>query len=152
VHEELGRNSRLDALQAAVLLAKSSHLGAWQLARARLAAGYIERLASLPLTLPASPPAPAASAWHAFVVRCRSHGARDALAAWLRARGVETRVYYPVALHRQPCFASLREPTLPVAEEACRTALALPIHPTMTDAQHAYVVDQVQAFFAARAA
>jgi dTDP-4-amino-4,6-dideoxygalactose transaminase len=69
---------------------------------------------------------------------------------WLRERGVETRVYYPVPLHRQPCFASLREPALPVAEEACRTALALPIHPTMTDAQHAYVVEQVTAFFATR--
>ena len=152
VHEELGRNSRLDALQAAVLLAKAAHLAAWQAARARLAAGYLERLAALPLTLPASPPAPAAPAWHAFVVRCRSQGERVALAAWLRERGVETRVYYPVPLHRQPCFASLREPALPVAEEACRTALALPIHPTMTDAQHAHVVEQVHAFFAARAA
>jgi dTDP-4-amino-4,6-dideoxygalactose transaminase len=145
VHEELGRNSRLDALQAAVLLAKSAHLAAWQAARGRLAAGYLQRLAPLPLTLPASPPAPAAPTWHAFVVRTP---ARDGLAAWLRERGVETRVYYPVPLHRQPCFASLREPALPVAEEACRTALALPIHPTMTDAQHAYVVDQVHAFFA----
>lgn len=146
VHEELGRNSRLDALQAAVLLAKSAHLAAWQSARARLAAGYLERLAPLPLTLPPSPRTPAAPAWHAFVVRTPL---RDALATWLRERGVESRVYYPVPLHRQPCFATLHEPALPVAEEACRTALALPIHPAMTDAQHAYVVDQVHGFFAA---
>lgn len=145
LHEELGRNSRLDALQAAVLLAKAAHLAAWQSARARLAAAYLGRLALLPLTLPKSPPSPAAHAWHAFVVRTPR---RDALGAWLRERGVETRVYYPLPLHLQPCFASLREPALPVAEEACRTALALPIHPTMTDAQHAHVVDQVRAFFA----
>jgi dTDP-4-amino-4,6-dideoxygalactose transaminase len=66
---------------------------------------------------------------------------------WLREQGVETRVYYPVPLHRQPCFASLAEPPMPVAEEACRTALALPIFSAMTDHQQSYVIDCLARFF-----
>jgi dTDP-4-amino-4,6-dideoxygalactose transaminase len=144
VHEEAGRNSRLDALQAAVLLAKARHLRAWNDARARLAARYLAELAPLPLVLPHVPPAPAAPAWHAFVVRTEQ---RDALAAHLAERGVESRVYYPVPLHRQPCFAALDEPAMPNAERACRTALALPLFAAMRDDQQARVIESVARFF-----
>ena len=147
VHAEAGRNSRLDALQAAVLLAKSRHLRAWNEARARLASRYLRALARLPLVLPHCPAPPAVAAWHAFVVRTPH---RDALASFLRERGVETRVYYPVPLHRQECFADLREPELPVTEEACRTALALPLFTTMTDDQQGIVIEHVEAFHATR--
>jgi dTDP-4-amino-4,6-dideoxygalactose transaminase len=143
-HGERGRNSRLDALQAAVLLVKSRHLAAWQASRARLASRYLAELAPLPLVLPRAPEAPGVHAWHAFVVRTPR---RDALADRLRDHGVETRVYYPVPLHRQPCFASLDEPPFAAAEEACATALALPIFPTMTEAQQATVLEQVTRFF-----
>jgi dTDP-4-amino-4,6-dideoxygalactose transaminase len=144
VHERLGRNSRLDAVQAAVLLAKVRHLPAWLDARARLSARYLAELASLPLRLPSVPPPPGVHAWHAFVVRAPQ---RDPLAAHLSERGVESRAYYPVPLHRQPCFAHLEEPALPVAEEAARTALALPLFTAMTDAQQSHVVDSLRAFF-----
>jgi dTDP-4-amino-4,6-dideoxygalactose transaminase len=144
VHAELGRNSRLDAVQAAVLLAKVRHLEAWQRARERIAARYARDLARLPIVLPVTPAPPAVHAWHAFVVRVPQ--GRDALATWLRDRGVETRVYYPVPLHQQKCFRE--ELALPGAVEACRTALALPIFPTMTDAQQACVIEQVHTFFA----
>jgi dTDP-4-amino-4,6-dideoxygalactose transaminase len=143
VHAELGRNSRLDALQAAVLLAKARHWPAWQAARRRLAERYLEELSGAPLLLPDVPRQLGRHAWHAFVVRAAR---RDALGAFLRDRGVETRVYYPVPLHRQPCFASLAEPELPAAEEACRTAMALPLYTAMTSEQHGYVVEQVKAF------
>jgi dTDP-4-amino-4,6-dideoxygalactose transaminase len=145
VHAEAGRNSRLDALQAAVLLAKSPRLSAWNATRSRLAARYLAELARLPLVLPCAPEPPAVPAWHAFVVRSER---RDALASFLHERGVEARVYYPVPLHRQPCFASLDEPALPVTEKACRTALALPLFTTMTDDQQSYVLEQVAAFHA----
>jgi dTDP-4-amino-4,6-dideoxygalactose transaminase len=144
VHAEPGRNSRLDAVQAAVLLAKAPHVPSWQAARARLAARYIEAFRPLPLVLPRWPVPPAVHAWHAFIVRTAR---RDDLASFVRERGVETRVYYPVPLHRQPCFMSLDEPPLPTAEEACRTALALPLFPTMTDAQQARVIESVTAYF-----
>jgi dTDP-4-amino-4,6-dideoxygalactose transaminase len=147
LHEELGRNSRLDALQAAVLLAKSFHLERWQRSRARIAAGYLARLGGLPLALPPDARAPAVHAWHAFVVRSDR---RDELAASLRDAGVDTRVYYPVPLHRQPCFEHLGEPPLPVAEEACRTALALPMFSAMTEAQQGHVVEHVLRYFEGR--
>jgi dTDP-4-amino-4,6-dideoxygalactose transaminase len=144
-YAELGRNSRLDALQAAVLLAKAPRLPAWQAARARVASRYGEALAALPLVLPRPPPPPAAHAWHAYVVRTPR---RDGLAAFLREHGVESRVYYPLPLHRQPVFLSLGEPPLPVAEGICRTALALPLFPAITDAQQGHVIDQVTRFHA----
>jgi dTDP-4-amino-4,6-dideoxygalactose transaminase len=145
VHDHIGRNSRLDALQAAVLLAKARHLGAWQQARSRIASTYREQLAGLPLALPAQPQGHAVHAWHAFVLRCDR---RDALAACLADAQIETRVYYPVPLHRQPCFLSLDEPSLPAAEEATRTALALPLFSAMTEGQVTHVVKTVRRFFA----
>ncbi|HEY6460931.1 MAG TPA: DegT/DnrJ/EryC1/StrS family aminotransferase, partial [Polyangiaceae bacterium] len=144
VHGEQGRNSRMDALQAAVLLVKSRHLARWQQARARLAARYVTELSGLPVTLPHVPASPAVHAWHAFVVRTPRS---DALAASLRDRGVESRVYYPVPLHLQECFRALGEPPMPVAERACREALAIPFFPAMTEAQQAQVVAAVRAFF-----
>ncbi len=145
LHAEAGRNSRLDALQAAVLLAKAPHLETWQAARDRLAARYATELAGLPLTVPVAPPPPARHAWHAFVVRTPR---RDALSAFLHERGIETRVYYPLALHLQPCFEALREPAMPASEEATRTALALPFHPSLSDDAQTWVIDATRAFFA----
>jgi dTDP-4-amino-4,6-dideoxygalactose transaminase len=149
MHAELGRNSRLDAVQAAVLLAKAPHLGAWARARERIAARYGRELSRLPLDLPSVPDPPAVHAWNAYVVRV-SEG-RDALAAWLRERGVETRVYYPAPLHAQPALRALagaRDGELPASAEACRTALALPMFPTLSDDQQARVIEQTRAFFA----
>ncbi|HEY8086694.1 MAG TPA: DegT/DnrJ/EryC1/StrS family aminotransferase [Polyangiaceae bacterium] len=144
VHAEAGRNSRLDALQAAVLLAKTRHLPGWLHARARIASRYVAALGDLPLVLPRVPSAPAAHAWHAFVVRTPR---RDALAAFLRERGVDTRVYYPVPLHRQECFRALGEPALPASEQASAEALAFPIFPTMTEDQQGHVIDATRRFF-----
>jgi dTDP-4-amino-4,6-dideoxygalactose transaminase len=144
VHDETGRNSRLDAIQAAVLLAKVSFLSEWQKARTAIATRYLADLAELPLSLPTSPAMPASHAWHAFVVRTKK---RDDLAHWLHAAEIETRVYYPTPLHRQPCFAGLGEPHLPVAEEVCRTALALPVSPALREDQQTHVVDCIRSFF-----
>ncbi len=148
VHAEPGRNSRLDALQAAVLLAKARHLGDWQRSRARIGERYVRELTAFPLVLPRVPDPPAVHAWHAFVVRVPK--GRDALSVRLRERGVETRVYYPIPLHRQECFRGLEEPELPYAEEACRTALAIPMFPTMTDEQQTWVIAQIAEFFGGR--
>jgi dTDP-4-amino-4,6-dideoxygalactose transaminase len=145
VHSEIGRNSRLDALQATVLLAKVRSLAGWQRARERIASRYVRDLRALPLILPHVPAHPAVHAWHAFVVRVPER--RDSLAIWLRERGIESRVYYPVALHRQECFRTLDEPQLRCAEEASLTALALPMFATMTDEQQSRVAEQVARFF-----
>jgi dTDP-4-amino-4,6-dideoxygalactose transaminase len=144
VNDVLGRNSRLDALQAAVLLTKSRHVEDWRGGRARVAARYSAELRGLPLELPLEADAPGVHAWHAYVVRCDD---RDGLREHLRADGIESRAYYPVPLHRQPCFAHLEEPPLPVAEALCRRSLALPVYAVMTDDQIARVVASVGAFF-----
>jgi dTDP-4-amino-4,6-dideoxygalactose transaminase len=147
VHTELGQNSRLDTLQAAILLIKTRLFATWQAARSRIASRYVAEFARFPLMLPSVPDPPALHGWHAFIVRSDR---RDALARWLRERGVDVRVYYPTPLHRQPCFASLGEPSRPAAEDASRTSLALPLYPTMRDAQQDYVIEQVARFFEER--
>jgi dTDP-4-amino-4,6-dideoxygalactose transaminase len=144
VHDLLGRNSRLDALQAAVLLTKSRYVEGWRGGRARVAARYGDELRGLPMELPPEVEPPAVHAWHAYVVRCDD---RDRLREHLRAAEIETRVYYPVPLHRQPCFRHLEEPSLPVAEALCRRALALPVFAAMTDEQITNVIGSIRSFF-----
>ena len=144
VHAELGRNSRLDAVQAAVLTVKGRHFDAWQQSRAAWAHAYRAGLHDVALDLPPVPASRGVHAWHAFVVRC---GRRDDLARWLHAQGIDARVYYPVPLHRQRVFAELDEPFLPVTEALTRTALALPIGALPPGEGHAFVVEQIRRFF-----
>jgi dTDP-4-amino-4,6-dideoxygalactose transaminase len=143
IHDEIGHNSRLDEIQAAVLMVKTAYLERWQIARARIAERYRAELQKFPLVLPSAPEPPAAHAWHAFVVRSDR---RDALAQWLRERGVDARVYYPKGLHHQACFSTLEIAALPAAEQICRRTLALPLHPSMTEEAQSYVIDQVVNF------
>jgi dTDP-4-amino-4,6-dideoxygalactose transaminase len=147
-HDEVGTNSRLDALQAAVLLAKLPFLAGWSAARREHAAWYsaaLEGLAEVrtPVTDPANE-----HIFHQYVVAADR---RDALQAHLKAAGVGTAVYYPLPLHRQKCFEYLgyQEGSLPVAEAAARRVLALPIYPELGEAQRAYVVSCIRSFFGA---
>ncbi|MFI5336645.1 MAG: DegT/DnrJ/EryC1/StrS family aminotransferase [Opitutales bacterium] len=123
VSEITGRNSRLDELQAAILRVFLPHLEAANAHRATLAARYLERLRSAPLTLPMVAPG-RTHVWHQFVVRTPQ---RDALQAHLEAFGIISGILYPVPIHRQP--ATYRaELTLPVTERACAEVLSLPLH------------------------
>ena len=142
VHHQLGGNFRLDALQAAILRAKHPHLAAWTGTRRRNAARYREALADLgpDLELPGDEPG---HVYHHFVVRTAR---RDALKAHLAAAQVDTEVYYPVPLHAQPCFASMGLGSRPVAERAAKEVLALPVHPTLSEAQLEHVVASVRSF------
>lgn len=145
VHHLVGGNFRLDPLQAAILLAKRGHLGAWTATRRRNAARLRAGLAGTPLTLPVDEPG---HVYHHFVVRAP---ARDELRAHLAAREVETEIYYPVPLHRQPCFAALgyAEGSLPVAERACKEVLALPVHAELDAAQLDAAIAAVRGFYGA---
>jgi dTDP-4-amino-4,6-dideoxygalactose transaminase len=144
VHERIGWNMRLDAIQAAVLRVKLPHLDRWNAARKRVAARYRDALAGLDLVLPEDA---SDHVWHQFVVRAHD---RDALRAHLRARDVESEIYYPVALHLQPCFRELgySEGDFPRAEAFTKTTLALPLHPSLDDVEIDAVVSAVRAFFA----
>jgi dTDP-4-amino-4,6-dideoxygalactose transaminase len=131
-HELVGGNFRLDALQAALLLAKLPHLSEWEEERRAIAAFYGRELAGLGgLALPAAR-AGERHVYNQYVVRTARRGA---LAAALTAEGIASAVYYPEPLHLQPCFAHLgyRPGDLPNAERACREALALPIDPLLTE-------------------
>ena len=148
-HEEVGYNSRLDALQAAVLSAKLPHLAGWSAARRRNAAFYDGALAGVEgVTTPLVGPENE-SIYNQYTLRVRD-GRRDALAAFLRERGVGSGIYYPVPLHLQECFAYLghREGDFPEAERACREVLSLPVFPELTEAQLEHVAGSVAEFFA----
>jgi dTDP-3-amino-3,4,6-trideoxy-alpha-D-glucose transaminase len=145
---ELGINSRLDPLQAALLRTKLRVLSDWNARRARIAARYIQELAGVSdLALPSPLPPGAAHAWHTFCVR---HPRRDELRAHLDARGIQTQVHYPVPPHRTAAFAYLGlEPgSFPVAEATSRTVLSLPIGPHLDDDSITSVIDAVRAFAA----
>lgn len=149
-HEEVGYNSRLDALQAAVLAVKLPHLHAWSEARRRNAAFYDEVLAGIDgLVTPVVAPGNETIV-NQYTVRVRD-GRRDALIEHLKGRGVGSGVYYPVPLHQQECFGHLgcREGQFPESERAAREVLSLPVFPELTREQLAYVAESVRGFFGA---
>jgi dTDP-4-amino-4,6-dideoxygalactose transaminase len=150
-HKVIGINSRLDALQAAVLRAKLPHLEEWTTGRQRKAQQYELMFLDAGLCEQIEVPFVRSNArhiFHQFVIRVRD-GRRDALREHLRERGVGTDVYYPVPLHLQECFAYLgyKEGDFPVAEQAARETLALPVYPELTDEQQDYVVNMIAKFF-----
>jgi dTDP-4-amino-4,6-dideoxygalactose transaminase len=146
-HAEVGINSRLDELQAAVLNVKFPHLDKWSNERARKAAIYDELLDDVGFELfPPSSREEARHIYHQYVIRVPKH--RDALMEHLKQHGVGTKVYYPIPLHRQECFAYLgyKEGEFPESERAARETLALPIYPELTETQQAYVVETIKTF------
>ncbi len=151
VHEVVGGNFRLDALQAAVLRVKAPYVGGWADARRRNAARYAALFGAADLeghvSLPTEP-VRSRHVYNQYVVRAAR---RDALRAHLTACGIGTAVYYPVPFHLQECFADLghRAGDFPHAESAAREALALPIYPELTDEQQAHVVRSIAEFYAA---
>ncbi|HKG13170.1 MAG TPA: DegT/DnrJ/EryC1/StrS family aminotransferase [Pyrinomonadaceae bacterium] len=151
-HEEVGFNSRLDTLQAAVLRVKLPHLDAWSDARRRRADTYTRMLSDAGLDGAVTPPYVVRGArhiFHQYVIRVDA-ARRDALVEHLKSNGVGTKIYYPVPLHLQPCFAYLghKEGDFPESERAARETLALPIYPELTNEQQGYVVETIRRFFA----
>ena len=148
-----GRNSKMDDVQAAVLLAKLATLDTAIARRAALADRYDARLRGLPgvRSVPGErPPLPGSNrVVYVYLIHVDD---RDALAAHLSARGVGTEVYYPVPLHLQPCFAHLghRRGDFPRAEAACASAIALPLHPDLREAEVDRVCDGIEDFYAGR--
>lgn len=147
-HEELGVNSRLDEMQAAILCVKLPALDDDNAHRARIAAAYNEGLAGLDLTLPVVADY-ADPVWHLYVIR---HPQRDALAQRLGDAGIATVIHYPVAPHLQPAYASLAigRGSLPIAERMQNEVLSLPIGPTQDEADTAEVIRAVRACLTAQ--
>jgi dTDP-4-amino-4,6-dideoxygalactose transaminase len=151
-HDEVGYNSRLDALQAAVLSAKLPHLQGWSAKRRENAAYYDAAFADLARTGDIATPFVAPeneSIFNQYTLRVAG-GRRDALQAFLKERGIGTSIYYPLPLHLQPCFAYLgyKAGQLPESERAAKEVLSLPIFPELTRAQLDEVIAAVRGFFA----
>ncbi|MBC7221579.1 DegT/DnrJ/EryC1/StrS family aminotransferase [Candidatus Bipolaricaulota bacterium] len=147
-HHLVGTNSRLDALQAAILRAKLPHLAEWTRARQRIADRYDELLRGIKsIRLPYRAPN-RTHIFHQYTVRVLG-GKRDALRDHLAAQGIGTEVYYPLPLHLQPCFRHLgyREGDLPESERASREVLSLPMFPELTREEQDRVVEAIRDFF-----
>jgi dTDP-4-amino-4,6-dideoxygalactose transaminase len=162
-HAHLGINSRLDTLQAAILLVKLRHLDSWTALRktraaiyrtAFLEAGLADPAAAYPsrgptrdapVVLPYVSPQ-SEHVYHQFTVRVER---RDELASYLAGQGIETGIYYPSPLHLQPAFASLggRAGDCPESERAAQEVLSIPLYPEITEEQQARVVQAIQKFY-----
>ena len=129
IHDDVGYNSRLHSLQAAILLAKLPYADAWNDARRANAARYAELLAGLPVTLPTQRPG-AHHVYHQYTLRSPR---RDQLFEALSKADIGCAIYYPVCLHLQPVYASLgyRHGQFPMAEAAANEVLSLPIFPEL---------------------
>jgi len=141
-----GWNSRLDAIQAAVLSAKLKKLDEWNALRRQAAALYQELLAELPLDLPVSPDY-AEQVYHLYVIGAED---REHLRSELAARGIQSGLHYPVPLHLQKAYAYLELPegSFPNAERSAATILSLPMHPALTRSQIERVGDVCSALLA----
>lgn len=147
-HQKVGINSRLDALQAAVLRVKLRHLDRWNDARRANAARYERLFAEAGLEEIVRPTVHADSVhiFHQYTIRAPR---RDALRAYLQEAGIGSEVYYPVPLHLQECFAFLGHTAgdLPETERAAGECLSLPIFPELTEEQQQYIVDTIAKFY-----
>lgn len=146
-HDAFGTNSRLDAVQAAILLVKLPHLDRWNAERRAAAAVYDEAFASLPgLELPATR-AYGEPVYHLYIVKTESADAAGRVMAALGEAGIGTALYYPLALHEQEAFQGIENwarPSLPVAESCDARTFALPCFPGITREQQDEVVRVVQ--------
>lgn len=149
-HDEIGINSRLDAIQAAILDIKLAHLEAWNEERRKIADYYKLLFKANGLHEFVTPPTELEGnrhIYHQYVVRVREK--RDELMDYLNAEGFGVRVYYPLPLHLQPCFAYLgyKEGDFPVSEQLSREVLALPVFPGLTQDEQEQLVAKVAKFF-----
>jgi dTDP-4-amino-4,6-dideoxygalactose transaminase len=155
-HDEFGWNGRMDAIQAAVLRVKLKYIAEWNRARQEHAATYDRMFAEAGLTgdagsrrapvrLPERSPE-ATHVFHQYVIRAER---RDELRKFLSDRKIGTEVYYPLPLHLQPVFAylGLGEGDLPVAEQAAKEVLALPMFPELTEDEIGFVVASIAEFY-----
>lgn len=148
-HSDVGFNSRLDALQAAVLRVKLRHLDAWTAARRAVAGLYRSYFEAAGLGDQVEPPAELPDRLHAynqFVIRVAAED-RDAVRAHLAERRVGTEIYYPIPLHLQQCFASIGHAPgdFPQSESAAARTIALPIYPELEEPAIAHVVGSIAA-------
>jgi dTDP-4-amino-4,6-dideoxygalactose transaminase len=146
VHEVVGRNSRLDTVQAVYLRAKLGRLEKWNELRRQAADRYAALLADVPdVRLPRSAPGNE-DVWHLYVVRVAESIGRDRMLAELSSAGIGVGIHYPTPVHLTEAYADLCLPegSFPVAERAAREILSLPMFPHLVADQQEYVADRLR--------
>jgi dTDP-4-amino-4,6-dideoxygalactose transaminase len=148
-HAEVGFNLRMDAVQAAVLNLKLPYLDEWNEQRRHWAALYREQLDAVSAIKLPNPIDRTEPVHHLFPVLTPD---RDRLAQFLKGRGIETGVHYPIPLHLQPAFKHLdyKQGAFPVAERLGEHEISLPIFPEMTEEQVTWVCESIADFFAGK--
>ncbi len=147
VFAEIGFNSQMASIQAAIISVKLNHLEAWQKRRIKIAGIYSKQLGNieqikLPETLPGNE-----HIFHKYVIRVKKQ--RNELAAHLKNSGIATSIHYAIPLHRQQCFSVYKtaQTDLPVVDQAAHEVLSLPIYPELTENEVDYIIDGVKSFF-----
>ena len=140
VHEILGLNCRLSEVHAAIGREQLKHLAQWNERRRAIAAQYNAQLRDSGVVIPVEGDW-AKHVYYMYVIRVKQ---RDKLASYLKEKGIETGIHYPVPVHRQPCLKS--DVRLPVTEKYVDEILSLPMHPQLTDEQVRYVASEVRNF------
>jgi dTDP-4-amino-4,6-dideoxygalactose transaminase len=149
-HEVVGINSRLDALQAAILSIKLRYLDKWNIGRQEVADRYQELLGDLPgIVLPKATPIPGKSSWNQYTIRVlgADNGARrDTVRAKLQEAGVISMIYYPLPLHLQEVYQDLgyKAGDFPVTEKVSHQVLSIPMFPEITVAEQERVADALK--------
>ncbi len=150
-HDEIGINSRLDAIQAVILDIKLKYLDEWNAERRKLAENYknlfalhgLDEFITIPYELPGN-----YHIYHQYVIKVHNNK-RDDLMKFLENLGVQTRIYYPLPLHLQPCFKYLgyKAGDFPVAEKLSNEVLALPVYPGLELNEQEYLIESMEKFF-----
>lgn len=149
LHEAVGINSRLDALQAVVLDIKLKYLDQWAEGRRRNAARYDQLFRAAGVLDRVTLPSTKAGNFHVYNQYTVRVSKRDELRAYLKEKGVGTEIYYPLPMHLQSCYQDLgyRKGAFPLSERAAEEVMSLPIYAELSDAQLTYVVDMIADFF-----
>ena len=140
VFDHIGRNSRIDELQAAILDAKLHDLDASNARRREIASLYINNVKNPAITIPQSD---RDSVWHIFPVLCER---RDELQQYLKGHGVETEIHYPIPPHKQLCYPAWNNLSFPITESIHREELSIPCNPAMSNEEADHVADLLNAF------
>ena len=153
VHYEVGINSRLDSIQAAVLNAKLPHLQEWNRRRREIANFYDQGFTEnglypdfIKIPLRMLEDQGSLHTYHQYSILCQD---RDSLSAYLKEKGIGNSVFYPVALYLQPCFKYLgyNKGLCPIAERVADSVLSIPVYPEITPEQQIYVIETIKEYY-----
>ena len=141
-----GVNSRLDEMQAALLLAKLPDLDASNERRREIASRYCNEIKNAKVLLPEIPSTPSEHVWHVFVIRLKSEDSRNELQKFLEKRGIGTLIHYPIPPHLQAAYAHEFNGKYPIAEAMAKTILSIPMSPVLTDDEVSEVIGAINEF------